>query len=428
MRPRYLKRKAKQTGNVTVEQLDASGSQTPMSPKKIKTAPLSAFSSLARKKPKAESVSTSPSYPVGPPMLRSPGIQTFQGATIILNSLTTDVAHLAAQGEEENKIQPEETGSVYSETLKRKHDTLGEEIPSSSPLGPAFSPKRRRQTEPKPLREIPSTPERPERNKKSPGPSGKRASSPLFIEDNTEEELGLEDDEHENGTLLGQPPSDTLSEPDQRARNTQAIFQDSSQEIDFNVPPPNEGWDDEDAIEDPKSKPDYESDFESDYESAMIEINDPRPSLPNTQAILESETQRPDFDLPEPEGGWDSVPPSSPPPMASSPQAESEISQTNIGAQVDAWIEAHVDKGFSDEQVESVLKSTSMDTSLADEVLSLMAEKGEMPKNMPGVWTEADDEDLGSTDARKIQRSQDKHGVERWNARFEFLSFYRGYN
>ena len=305
--------------------------------------------------------------------------------------------------------------------------------------------------------EIASTPE------KIRGIDTEGPSSPLFINLELEvDEPSLPEDSTENDSLFGQELSDTLSEPGHVVNSTQAVFGDATQLIDFDIPAPEGGWDNEELLVKNSSQPvSFEvppSDFwlegkkhglvdscqlvgldlpppeggwdeeeprvEEESEVHNPEIFDSQPTLPDTQAILRSKITAPDFSIPEPDGGWNSLIASSPPVRPNSPSVESVFSQTSLKDQLDAWIDAHAIKGVSVEQVESVLQSTSMDTTVADKALRHLAKKGVLPKDRRGVWTESDDEGLKSTDARKIQRLQEKHGAEGLAARWEFLAFY----
>lgn len=325
------------------------------------------------------------------------------------------------------------TASPRSETLKRKPASIDEEVPSSSPLVKAPSPKRMRKDGAAPPQEIASTPN------SSPARRIKKEESPLFISSS-------DDDDGDSGqgpgldvgeSPLGKQPSDTLSEPDHVNANTQAMLRDVTQEVDFNVPPPEDGWDDESAyIREPTQQIDLriaspEEDWNdedlgaeasSDSDSTVLGARSQRTAVQETQAILRDKTPALDFEVADPEGGWEHVIPSSPPPIPSSPRAESEVS--DIDAQTESWINAHAVGGVSIDLVIMILKAASMNTSLAAKVLKSMEGTEEIPRKTRGVWTESDDEDLGSTDARKIQRLESKHGKDCLTARWEFLNFY----
>ena len=400
-----------------------------------------------------EPAARSPSYHPESPTLTGTAPSSDQQAT---NVLSKPIPSLPSNDEPQISRTPEKTRSPNHETLKRKVVAIEEEFPSSSPLGP-ISPKRRRPSASELPLEIASTPE------KVRGGGIQAPSSPLFINLELEEdEPSLPDDSTENESPLGRQLSDTLSEPGLFLNNTQAVFGDATQLIDFDIPPPLGGWDDEELLfksrsqlaslnfpppedggennqDDNKAhiqrigfdlqtpeggRNDEEPEVKEESESPDAETYDPQPSLPDTQAILRSKTPAPDFSIPDPDGGWSNLITSSPPLMPDSPGAQSAFSQTELKEQMDAWINAHAVRGISVEQVESVLKSTSMDTDLADKALRHLARKGVLPKDRRGVWTASDDEDLKSTDARKIERLQEKHGAECLAARWEFLDFY----
>ena len=429
------------------------GVQNPVSPRTSVIIPQSSLSASVEKdyslKPAASSLYNHPESPTMSAIAPS----KFQKAT---DMFSMHMPNLLSKNERQPPRTPEKSRSPYHETLKRKHVTTEEELPSSSPIGP-ISPKRRRPSGSELPVEIASTPE------KSRAQNIEPPSSPLFIK------LELEEDEPsllassiENSSPLGQQLSDTLSEPGYRFNNTQGVFENATPLIDFDVPEPEGGWDNEELLGQNSSQPisfgppppgdsredsnrgirgstqlidfdlappeggwdEQELRIKEESESSNTEIYDPQPILPDTQAILQSKIPALDFSIPDPDGGWNNLIASSPPIIPSSPRAESVFSQTELKDQMDAWIDAHAIKGISVEQVESVLKSTSMDTTLADKALRHLAEKGVLPKNRRGVWTESDDEDLKSTDARRIQRLQEKHGADCLTARWEFLDFY----
>ena len=522
MRPRYLRRKAKQTKRASPtispkrtmtaptstfspfkehhslvpqsQHETTSRTQNPTSPKRSTAAPPSSFSpdsksksSLVLESPKSTSSfrlqnSVSPKRPmVIPPsgfssshkkvsspkrtndtQFERPESPLVTATTPLKNQKAADdlgmhMQSLSSGNERHNPRTPEKPRSPYHETLKRKHNTLEDDLPSSSPIGP-ISPKRRRPSGLELPVEIASTPE------KGREPNIEVSSSPLSIK------LELEEDEPNFPALsseihspLGQQLSDTLSEPGNVAKNTQAVFENATPLIDFDVPAPEGGWDSEELLVQDSSQPvsldlppsmedsrednkdgikeytqlidfdlippdggwgEQDPEIKAESESENTEIYNPQPTLPDTQALLRSKTPAPDFTIPDPDGGWNNLIGSSPPVVPSSPRAESVFSQTELNDQLDAWIDVHAVKGISVETVESVLKSTSLDTALAHKALRHLAKKGALPTKWKGVWTGSDDEDLKSTDARRIQRLQEKHGADCLKARWEFLDFY----
>lgn len=428
--------------------------RNPVSPKRsMVVAPSSGFSPSVERDYSLNPAARSPSYHPESPTVTATAPSMIQQAKDILSM---HLPSLPSKNEWHAQRTSEKTPSPYHETLKRKHIAIEEDLPSSSPIGP-ISPKRRRPSASELPLEIASTPEK-SRELDIGGPF-----SPLLIKLELEEyEPSLPEGFTKNDSLLGQQLSDTLSEGGRVVNDTQAVFGDATQLIDFDIPAPEGGWDNdelsvrsssqpvgfdvsppEDGREDNKHSSkestqlvdfdllppeggwaEEEPQVKEEFEASNTEMYDAQPTLPDTQAILRSKTPAPDFSIPDPDGGWDSLIAPSSPLMPNSPRAESVFSQTDLKDQMDAWIDAHAIKGISVEQVESVLKSTSMDTSLADKALRHLAKKGMLPKDRRGVWTESDDEDLKSTDARKIQRLQEKHGADCLTARWEFLDFY----
>lgn len=417
---------AKQAKRATSEQPalpDSRASTNVVDPATISPSP---FSPFTNKKSKTRTRSRSPSYyPESPSMQltgRSPYIQATSGNSKSGANITS-----SAGRDRRDKSILSKMSSSADESLKRKHPTL-DEIPSSSPIQGRLSPKRRRPDASEMPREIASTPEG------SPKYSGKRAYSPLFVDGDDESE---EDDSGSEVDVNGkykQDSSETLSKPRRVARDTQSLFREPTIPIDFDVPPLGEDWDEEELeykttsrmfdfdVPPPQGGWDDEnpsaelSKSSSRLETGAIEAHDtPRAHRSETQAIFQKQTQSPDFTVAEPFGGWDA------PPMPASSDDDSQALDVDI--QTDAWIDAHINENFSEEQVTTALKSCTMDTSLAEEVLKHMESNGKIPDDRRGVWTEMDDEDLGSPDARTIQRLEKKHGAEGIKARWEFLSF-----
>ena len=437
----------------TPEKMSSLEVRIPLSRDRPVGLPPSGFSPSVERDYSLQPAARGPSDHPESPKIAATAPSMFQQASVIPN---LDMSGLPSNIERHTQRSPEKPGSPYHETLKRKHIAIEEDLPSSSPLGP-ISPKRRWPSASELPLEIASTPE------KNPVPEVEGRFSPIFINLELEEdEPSIPEDSGENGSPLGQQLSDTLSEPGGVINNTQAVFEDATQLIDFEIPTPEESWDNQELLVQNSSQPvsfdtpppgggreddehgirestqledfdllppeggwiDEEHQVKEESELSNTETYDPQPNLPDTQAILRSKTPLPDFSIPDPDGGWNNLISSSPPIMPDSPRAESVFSQTELKDQMDAWIDAHAIRGISVEQVESVLKNTSMDTTLADKALRHLAKKGALPKDWKGVWTESDDEDLVSTDARRIQRLQEKHGADCLAARWEFLEFY----
>lgn len=523
VRPRYLKRKAKQTQRASPEKTVPVRSHIAMSPKRTVASPSSAFSPVAKdhslmpelpqttfsqtrdpKSPQRSRAVLSPVFksnhslmPESPeigvrdardpalpensvvvsmsafspsverqyalkPAVRSPSYHP-ESPTMIASSpsmhrkatklLNEHMPSLPSHEERRTQITPEKFGLPNHEATKRKHIAIEEDLPSSSPLGP-ISPKRRRLSASELPLEIASTPKK-FRERDNDG-----QSSPFINLVLEEDEPSLPKDSTEDNSPPGQELSDTLSVPGRVVNDTQAVFGEATQLIDFELAAPNGGWDNEElpdqnlshAVSSDPPLPEYsrednlhgnkestpelvdfdvsppeggwdEEELQNKEEPELpnTEIYDSQPALPDTQAILRGKTPAPDFSIPDPDGGWTSLTASSSPRRPSSPRAESEFSATELQDQMEAWFEAHAVEGISVEQVESVLQSTSMDTTIAGKALRHLAKKGVLPNDWKGVWTESDDEDLKSTDARKIQRLQEKHGADCLKARWEYL-------
>ena len=432
IRPRYIRRLSKQNESSTVGKAKADRSPTPTRMVGSKTLVPTGEDRMI-----AEALSSPPYRPESPSMqLQSPPLVRQSPNKIKLVTGLDRPYDLQENGHSIEQILPTADGKA-----KRKRAILEDEIPSSSPPESMRTPKRIRQNMSGSVREIASTPDR------IPTGTGNRPDSPLFINSEDEEEedsVKSEDIDTNNESPLGKEPSETLSEPERKNVDTQDIFNDITQKIDLETPPPDEGPENSDTLLQDSTEfidlevplPDEGWDDEdsgaeasSESEPTATNIHDQqRASRQGTQAFFRGQTAIPDFNVAEPEGGWDHVIPSSPPPIPSSPPAEESESSSDVEAETDAWIDAHVTDELSIDEVLLALKSCSMNTDLAEEVLeSLKKNENEskiLPENKRGVWTETDDGDLYATDARKIERLEAKHGKGCVDARFEFLSFY----
>lgn len=285
-------------------------------------------------------------------------------------------------------------------TPKRKRPGDEEELSDNSPLQEAFYNKKQRRESMRLPKEIPSTPGSSPTQTRISRSMAVRDVTPPFAPHDAEEhqkddhqEDISEDEENDYGEtveegeelecletllegngLMGRQASPVLSEPDPTIRSTQRIFNDETQQIDFDVPPPEQGWGE-------NSSPSQSSNSEHSHEA------------PNDWTI-------------------ELLPPESPPAVSSPPLSPSDPLITATIGQLDTWLDDHVAAGHTLEETKHALRCTSMDRDLADLVLEHIRLHAVIPDDMPGVWTTADDEDLESVDSRKIGRVQAKHGTE----------------
>ncbi|KAG8532712.1 uncharacterized protein KY384_002589 [Bacidia gigantensis] len=303
-----------------------------------------------------------------------------------------------------------------------------QELPSVLSAHLARPSKRKRTEAPSRRREIPSTPDG------SPSHRHTDRHSPLFFGSDEDFDM-MSGAKPETGNVLLQSGanvgyehilkgdmSDSFSERNQTRQDTQAFSREPTPFIDFEVPPPDEGWDNEEPLE-VRIKNEHE----------MEEAQAYRSQTPDTHGLLNGLTQLPDFAVPDPDGGWHSLADTQSQDLPGTvDKAESIASSGELNAQVDEWIESFVAKGFTIDEVEAVLKSTSLDSRLAEDVLGYVLKgkkkgNGEDPFQVPddwrGVWTDKDDDDLYATDARIIGKLHEKHGQESLKARWEFLDY-----
>lgn len=387
----------------------------------------------------------SPSYQPESPEIPSAGESSFQdsrsrGMPIAINFEepnsdppgSQEIFYPAVEARTDNTISP-----------KRKRAASEDEFPSSSPPHLEVTNKRQRRHEGSMPAEIAPTPEQsPIHSHEFSTVAVKSNNTPEFFASidgsEGEDEIGHDDaseNENENGQLspngnssesdeyrsvqederiLGRQPSPVLSEANHKPVETQTIFNGSTPYIDFEVAPPEDGWD--------ESLPASSESLPSLTSLAHHQTPHPKPQIEDSPSVVESQTLLPDFSIPPPDGGWDAIdlpsdhPDSSPRPNSPTP--------SEIGALLDAWIDEHIASGFSSANVQSALECTSLDTDLAETVLRHMSRnQGPIPRDVAGVWTERDDEWLeSSTDARRIAEVEAKHGKEYIRKRWAFLN------
>ncbi|KAI9672969.1 MAG: hypothetical protein M1817_003133 [Caeruleum heppii] len=195
--------------------------------------------------------------------------------------------------------------------------------------------------------------------------------------------------------------------------------------LDLAVAAPDGGWDPGIISEDAQAS----------LESALP-VHDRTDRL-DTQALLDGHTQILDFEVPEPEGGWDEeeeplpLPEeiqSSLPPVAEETSPEhrrSPVPDTDDDSvELNDWIDSLIARGCHEDDVLLALKCTSMTIPLAQVVLIALTKGEEVPHNVPGVWTQKDDEVLRGNDARAIKAMEEKHGGRAFAERVKFLENY----
>lgn len=328
----------------------------------------------------------------------------------------------------EDDSEPEDLRSTPSEydrkdsanraiSPKRKRDSF-EEVASSSPLKPDTTTTDKRTRYEKigeHVTEIPSTPER--------GATPVPINSPSSTH-NPNGVINLEDEDE----CLGLPASQSLSELDRSVQPVTSHPEHPST-LDYDLPSPEGGWDDD---RDVHAAPSPEL-YSTKQQQARIE---------DTQYLLTAQTQIPDFSVAEPDGGWDSLLPSSPSPTSPSQRHPALATTTSTAATVQttdnltksdsdptelrAWIQMHFQRNVPSNLVTQALKSTTMDPILAKDVLDHLVDGRGIPSDVAGIWTEQDDKDLRGNDGRKVKRVTEKHGAQAFEERWEFLEEWDG--
>jgi hypothetical protein len=146
-----------------------------------------------------------------------------------------------------------------------------------------------------------------------------------------------------------------------------------------------------------------------------------------TQAIFNSDTQMPDLTLPPISEAYDGANPPSSPPIPSSNAAGDDLDEDDEGLMIalNAWVDSQCAAGRTLDLVGSALYHASNDPVLAEIAIEALEQRGEVPTDVKGLWTEQDDEAVEGGNARLIRKMESKHG---WNAvqdRFVFLRDWR---
>lgn len=315
-------------------------------------------------------------------------------------------------------------------SLKRKRTTVEGHHPTSSPPNYLTSQAVKRQRGEKGVArptEIPSTPER--------FPLTECRTTPIVIkreigyleddesavdqEEGDEGEEEAEDEEYDE-VDLPRAPSQSLSEPDYHHPKPWSLSRGPRRRLNFEIPPPVGGWNDEDDLGGSLQGP---------------EIGSQRRGRQDTQGLLR-ETPQIDFTVAEPDEGWDLlVPPlpSSPPGPTSQTATDEDdrdstpdvvMTERDLIAKLETWIDARINSGIDVDHIDLALKSASNHPDLADVVLEALQRGEGVPDDVKGVWTKEDDECLEAVDARRIDQMIGKHGREALDRRYEFLRLY----
>ncbi|KAJ9319956.1 hypothetical protein DTO027B5_9068 [Paecilomyces variotii] len=115
-------------------------------------------------------------------------------------------------------------------------------------------------------------------------------------------------------------------------------------------------------------------------------------------------------------------------PSSPSEEEETQERQEEVINEIDQWIKARVrtGKAQNEQQVKEALRCTTMSPDLADVVLKYLVKGKGIPQNMRGVWTPEDDSRLQNSNAREMERSIEKHGMELAKMRKKYLRMAQG--
>lgn len=104
------------------------------------------------------------------------------------------------------------------------------------------------------------------------------------------------------------------------------------------------------------------------------------------------------------------------------PPVEDSQEESNV-AELRAYVDYHISLGYDEKVVKAALSITTMNTENCILVMEALTQTGEIPEDVPGVWTEADDQAIRNLDdVEGNKQVLMKHGMERYQERRQFLS------
>lgn len=201
---------------------------------------------------------------------------------------------------------------------------------------------------------------------------------------------------------------------------TQAILAANTQPLDLDIPDPDEALDSHiaDSIE-----PDMPGKFDRQCRASLRDqelINQQLLDNPDANEAMDF-----DFDLPEPEGGFEATDEphegieaqllkdtqaldTGPSEELDKEEIDEAASQASLD--FDALANELMEKGHSPENIVVAIQATSANMPMMRVVLEHLRVGMSVPVQTRGIWTEQDDEDILGGDARKLERVEAKHG------------------
>lgn len=202
-------------------------------------------------------------------------------------------------------------------------------------------------------------------------------------------------------------PAKAVQDQRKHAVETQDIISAETQAPDFFMPVP---------------------DDEQEQENEVVPNSSVRHAK-ETQDIVSAETQAPDLSMPLPPD-WELQTGSRaagkrPAKQQKQKQKVVESQTMDVEKELENWLNTQHVRGFSEASAIRAMQRSSMRPDLAE--LILLAERGGLglPKDVPGIWSEREDQVLESGDSGGLRRLEAKHGWEEWNARMRFLAEWR---
>ncbi|KAK4946138.1 hypothetical protein LTR66_014321 [Elasticomyces elasticus] len=152
---------------------------------------------------------------------------------------------------------------------------------------------------------------------------------------------------------------------------------------------------------------------------------------PNTQAILDNiDTQDADLELPLPPEDVDEASiiasPSRPPHSVKPTTTKATVPSDPLDrAGITTFLASYTRAGYREGDIVAALKCTCMRQILAETVLNTLTEGEEIPQDIAGVWTPADDAALEGTDGRALRALEEKQGNVEMEVRRMWLEKWR---
>lgn len=209
---------------------------------------------------------------------------------------------------------------------------------------------------------------------------------------------------------------------DTKVLQTQAILAADTQPLDLDIPDPDEALESSIAQSIESEEP---VEFDRQCQASLRDQELINQQLLDKPDAGENEAMDFDFDLPEPDGGFEAAEEPyegietellkdtqalDPGPIEEMDVEDIDEAASQASLDFDALANALMDKGHSPDNILTAIQATSANMPLMLVVLEHLRAGMNVPVEVRGIWTKQDDEDILGGDARKLERVEAKHG------------------